>query len=99
MPDYLGEPIIRVRGLSPDSAPTQSSDGLDLDVFRGEVLAVVDASGSGKSVLLRTIIGLNRRSRAARNSRERNFTNGDIDRRRSSSGGECCFRMARSSAP
>jgi phospholipid/cholesterol/gamma-HCH transport system ATP-binding protein len=35
-------------------------DGLDLEVFRGEVLGVVGASGSGKSVLLRTIIGLNR---------------------------------------
>jgi phospholipid/cholesterol/gamma-HCH transport system ATP-binding protein len=33
-------------------------DGLDLDVRRGEVLGVVGGSGSGKSVLLRTIIGL-----------------------------------------
>ncbi|MDR1855294.1 MAG: ATP-binding cassette domain-containing protein [Azoarcus sp.] len=35
-------------------------DGLDLTVRRGEVLAIVGGSGSGKSVLLRTIIGLNR---------------------------------------
>jgi len=35
-------------------------DGLDLDVRRGEVLAVVGGSGTGKSVLLRTLIGLNR---------------------------------------
>jgi phospholipid/cholesterol/gamma-HCH transport system ATP-binding protein len=34
-------------------------DGLDLDVRRGEVLGVVGGSGSGKSVLLRTIVGLN----------------------------------------
>jgi len=33
-------------------------DHLDLDVRRGEILGVVGASGSGKSVLLRTIIGL-----------------------------------------
>jgi phospholipid/cholesterol/gamma-HCH transport system ATP-binding protein len=33
---------------------------LDLDVMRGEVLGVVGGSGSGKSVLLRTIIGLNK---------------------------------------
>jgi phospholipid/cholesterol/gamma-HCH transport system ATP-binding protein len=33
---------------------------LDLDVMRGEVMGVVGASGAGKSVLLRTIIGLNR---------------------------------------
>ncbi|MCT4657270.1 MAG: ATP-binding cassette domain-containing protein [Cohaesibacter sp.] len=34
---------------------------LDLDVYRGEVLGVVGASGTGKSVLLRTILGLNKR--------------------------------------
>src|SRR5690606_12025827 len=35
-------------------------DNLDLDVRRGEVLGVVGGSGTGKSVLLRTIVGLNR---------------------------------------
>jgi len=35
-------------------------DGLDLDVRRGEVLGVVGGSGTGKSVLLRTVIGLKR---------------------------------------
>ena len=34
-------------------------DGLDLDVRRGEVFGIVGGSGTGKSVLLRTIIGLN----------------------------------------
>ena len=33
-------------------------DHLSLDVRRGEILGVVGASGGGKSVLLRTIIGL-----------------------------------------
>jgi phospholipid/cholesterol/gamma-HCH transport system ATP-binding protein len=33
-------------------------DHIDLDVYRGEVMAVVGSSGSGKSVLLRSIIGL-----------------------------------------
>jgi len=60
MPDQLGEPIIRVRGLVNRFGTETVHDGLDLDVFRGEVLGVVGASGSGKSVLLRTIIGLNR---------------------------------------
>ena len=60
MPDYSGEPIIRVRGLVTRFGADTIHDGLDLDVFRGEVLGVVGASGSGKSVLLRTIIGLNR---------------------------------------
>jgi phospholipid/cholesterol/gamma-HCH transport system ATP-binding protein len=35
-------------------------ENLDLDVYRGEVLGVVGGSGTGKSVLLRTIVGLNR---------------------------------------
>jgi phospholipid/cholesterol/gamma-HCH transport system ATP-binding protein len=60
MPDQPAEPIIRVRGLVNRFGEETVHDGLDLDVFRGEVLAVVGASGSGKSVLLRTIIGLNR---------------------------------------
>ena len=60
MPDKPGEPIIRVRGLVNRFGVETIHDGLDLDVFRGEVLGVVGASGSGKSVLLRTVIGLNR---------------------------------------
>nr|WP_246237967.1 ATP-binding cassette domain-containing protein [Pseudomonas akapageensis] len=40
---------------------TQSvHENLDLDLHRGEILAVVGGSGSGKSVLLRSIIGLRR---------------------------------------
>ena len=35
-------------------------ENLDLDLYRGEILAVVGGSGSGKSVLLRSIIGLRR---------------------------------------
>jgi len=60
MPDHPDEPIIRVRGLVNRFGTETVHDGLDLDVFHGEVLGVVGASGSGKSVLLRTIIGLNR---------------------------------------
>ncbi|MAU48600.1 MAG: ABC transporter ATP-binding protein [Yangia sp.] len=52
------EPIITIRGLVNRFGTTAVHDGLDLDVFRGEVLGVVGASGSGKSVLLRTIVGL-----------------------------------------
>ena len=57
---HHGEPIIRVRGLVNRFGHETIHDGLDLDVFAGEVLGVVGGSGSGKSVLLRTIIGLNR---------------------------------------
>ena len=55
-----GESIIRVRGLVNRFGAETVHDGLDLDVRRGEVLGVVGGSGTGKSVLLRTIIGLNR---------------------------------------
>lgn len=50
--------VIRVRGLTTVIAGHVLHDDVDLDVCRGEVLAVVGSSGSGKSVLLRTIIGL-----------------------------------------
>ncbi|MET0599539.1 MAG: ABC transporter ATP-binding protein [Mesorhizobium sp.] len=36
-------------------------DRLSLDIYRGEILGFVGASGAGKSVLLRTILGLNRK--------------------------------------
>ena len=52
--------IIRVRGLRNQFGDQVIHDNLDLDVYRGEVLGVVGGSGTGKSVLLRTIVGLNR---------------------------------------
>lgn len=50
--------IIRVRGLVTRFGPQTVHDGLDLEVRRGEILGVVGGSGTGKSVLLRAIIGL-----------------------------------------
>jgi len=58
--DLTEEPIIRVRGLVNRFGAETVHDGLDLDVRRGEVLGIVGGSGSGKSVLLRTVVGLNR---------------------------------------
>lgn len=54
------EAIITVRNLTNQFGPTVIHKGLDLDVYRGEVLGVVGASGSGKSLLLRSIVGLQR---------------------------------------
>ena len=51
-------PPIEVRGLVSRFGDHVVHDGLDLTVNAGEVLGVVGGSGSGKSVLLRTIIGL-----------------------------------------
>lgn len=55
-----GETVISVRGLTTDLGGKLIHDQVDLDVNRGEVIAVVGGSGSGKSVLLRSIVGLMR---------------------------------------
>ena len=52
------ETIIRVRGLRNSFGEQVIHEGLDLDVRRGEILGVVGGSGTGKSVLMRSIIGL-----------------------------------------
>lgn len=52
--------VIRVRGLVTRFGPQTVHDGLDLDVMRGEILGVVGPSGTGKSVLLREIVGLDK---------------------------------------
>lgn len=54
------EVVIRVRGLVNIMGGKLIHDHLDLDVYRGEVLGVVGGSGSGKTVLLHSIVGLNR---------------------------------------
>ena len=50
--------VVRIRGLTTRFGPQVIHDGLDLDVRRGEVLGVVGGSGTGKSVLLKAIVGL-----------------------------------------
>lgn len=54
--------VIRVRGVRNQFGTQVVHDNLDLDVMRGEVLGLVGASGAGKSVLMRTIIGLNKKA-------------------------------------
>ncbi|MGF1550724.1 MAG: ABC transporter ATP-binding protein [Sphingomonadaceae bacterium] len=53
-----GEPIIDVEGLTNRFGEQVVHENLDLEVRRGEILGVVGGSGSGKSVLMRSIIGL-----------------------------------------
>jgi phospholipid/cholesterol/gamma-HCH transport system ATP-binding protein len=52
--------VIKVRKLVNGFGDQLLHDHLDLDVYRGEVLGVVGGSGTGKSVLLRSIVGLNK---------------------------------------
>ncbi|MDX5361357.1 MAG: ABC transporter ATP-binding protein [Alphaproteobacteria bacterium] len=58
--DPRREAVIEVRGVTNRFGAQVVHDRLDLDVYRGEILGVVGGSGTGKSVLLRTIVGLNR---------------------------------------
>ena len=52
------EPAISVTGLRTQFGPQVIHDNLDFTVNRGEVMGLVGGSGTGKSVLMRTIIGL-----------------------------------------
>ena len=63
----MSEPeiAIRVRGLVTRFGAETVHNGLDLDVMRGEILGVVGPSGTGKSVLLREIVGLDRPTEGA----------------------------------
>jgi phospholipid/cholesterol/gamma-HCH transport system ATP-binding protein len=56
-----GEPIISVRDLTVGFGDRIVLENLSLDIHRGEILGFVGASGAGKSVLLRTILGLTRK--------------------------------------
>jgi phospholipid/cholesterol/gamma-HCH transport system ATP-binding protein len=51
-------PAIEVRDLVVDLKGNRILNGVTLDIYRGEILGFVGASGAGKSVLTRTIVGL-----------------------------------------
>nr|WP_321456372.1 ATP-binding cassette domain-containing protein [uncultured Cohaesibacter sp.] len=51
-------PLLSVRGLTVGFDSRLVLENLDLDVKHGEILGIVGASGTGKSVLLRSILGL-----------------------------------------
>jgi len=60
LPGPREEKAVSIRGLVNRFGKQVVHDGLDLDIKRGEVMGIVGGSGSGKSVLLRTILGLNK---------------------------------------
>jgi phospholipid/cholesterol/gamma-HCH transport system ATP-binding protein len=78
--------VISVRGLRNEFGNQIIHDGLDLDVRRGEILGVVGGSGTGKSVLMRSIIGLQQPAAGSISVFDENLldddTAGDVDVRR-----------------
>ena len=65
-----GQPVIEVRGLwsvfpVPGGGEVVVHKDLDLTVLRGEVLTLVGGSGTGKTVLLRQMLGLNTPARGS----------------------------------
>ena len=54
----MADPLVTIRGVKKSFGKALVLDGVDLDVYRGEILGFVGGSGAGKSVLMRTIIGL-----------------------------------------
>jgi len=51
-------PKLRIRGLKKSFGPKKVLDGVDLDVMPGTGMVVIGGSGTGKSVLIKSILGL-----------------------------------------
>ena len=60
--DSLREVIISVRNIVVAFGPKRVMDGLTIDLRRGEIMGFIGPSGSGKSVLMRSILGLIKKS-------------------------------------
>ncbi len=50
-------PLLQVRGIQTFYGNIQALKGIDLDVFKGEIVAMIGANGAGKSTLMMTICG------------------------------------------
>ncbi|MDB9527767.1 ABC transporter ATP-binding protein [Oscillatoria sp. CS-180] len=52
------EPLVDLRNISKTFGSNRVLDGLDLEMYRGEAIAIIGPSGTGKSTILRIIAGL-----------------------------------------
>ena len=55
--DADAEPFIRIRGLKKLFGDFAAVDGVDLDIYKGELFSILGGSGSGKTTLLRMLAG------------------------------------------
>ncbi|MHA7819263.1 MAG: ABC transporter ATP-binding protein [Erythrobacter sp.] len=78
---FSHEPPIVVEGLVNRFGDFTVHENLDLEVRRGEILGVVGGSGTGKSVLMRSIIGLQRPSEGRIDVLGRTITGIDLDKK------------------
>lgn len=53
-----GSPLIQLEGVTKSFGPNQVLRGVDLEIARGEIFTLLGGSGSGKSVMLKHMIGL-----------------------------------------
>nr|WP_223466279.1 ATP-binding cassette domain-containing protein [Massilia soli] len=54
----VGPPVVEIRALRTQFGRTVVHQDLDLDIYKGEILSIVGGSGTGKTVLLRQMLGL-----------------------------------------
>lgn len=54
----MAEPLIELKGVSKSFGSSVVLDEVDLTIYRGEALAMIGPSGTGKSTILRVIAGL-----------------------------------------
>ena len=50
-------PLLAVRGLRAAYGKIEALKGVDLDIHKGEIVAMIGANGAGKSTLMMTIFG------------------------------------------
>jgi ABC-type sugar transport system ATPase subunit len=57
-PDARAQPLIELRGISKNFGPVQALTNVDLDLYSGQVTALVGDNGAGKSVMIKCISGI-----------------------------------------
>lgn len=63
--EEVGAPVVQIRNLWTKFGRTIVHQDLNLDIYAGEILTIVGGSGTGKTVLLRQMLGLERPSQGS----------------------------------